>query len=125
MSSYSSDGSEYSSNDGDYDDDDDMMSGNNNAMIGGGSMQDGLAEDDVETVECQPVPMSKNAGNRIVALYWDHELKGSDDTRDPWDLHYTREDLNEDHVMFCRKRNIYNETFNADSMVDIVRSLPM
>ena len=27
--------------------------------------------------------------------------------------------------MFCRKRNLYNETFNSDSMVDILRSLPL
>jgi hypothetical protein len=122
MSSYSADGSEYSSIDSDYDDDEDMMSGN---MMGPLRNEDGLVDDDVETIECQPVPMSKNAGNRIVALYWDHELKGKEDTRDPWELHYAREDLNEDHVMFCRKCNLYNETFNTDSMVDIMRSLPM
>lgn len=117
MSSYSSDGSEYSSTDDDYyDDDDDEM------RWGGPGFRE---KDEVETIECQPVPMSKNAGNRIVALYWDHELKGPNDNRDPWDLHYAREDLNEDHVMFCRKCNLYNETFNTDSMVDIMKSLPM
>ena len=75
--------------------------------------------------------MSKNTGNRFVSLYWDHELeekklhKEEEPPRESWWLHYDRDDLNEDHVMFCRKNNLYNETFNSDSMVDILRSLPM
>lgn len=93
----------------------------------------GIMEDDVETIELEPVPMSKNAGNRFVALYWDHELEHQrikaigdpHEERDPWQLHYDRDELNEDHVMFCRKRNLYNETFNTDSMVDVMRSFPM
>ncbi|KAL3906417.1 MAG: hypothetical protein SGARI_004017 [Bacillariaceae sp.] len=85
--------------------------------------ESGIMEDDIPTEELQPVPMSKNTGNRFVALYWDHELQ--DDGRDPWQLHETRDERNEDHVMFCRKRNLYNETFNQDSMVDILRSLPI
>jgi len=125
MSSFSADGSEYSSKDSDYDNDDieDMRSNYN------GYRDDD--QDDVETIELGPVPMSKNSGNRFVALYWDHELeekklnKTNSPPRESWWLHYDRDDLNEDHVMFCRKRNLYNETFNTDSMVDIIRSLPI
>ena len=123
MSSFSADGSEYSSKDSDYDTDDieernwgDNEFGNNSE------------EDDVETIEMTPIPMSKNAGNRFVALYWDHELeqnKLEGDARESWWLHYDRDDLNEDHVMYCRKANLYNETFNQESMVDVLRSLPM
>jgi hypothetical protein len=122
MSSFSSDGSDYSSKESDYDTDEefDMNRFRND-------MDTGIMEDDIPTEELKPVPLSKNAGNRFVALYWDHELqKGNpNDSRDPWELHYDRDDLNEDHVMFCRKRNLYNETFNTESMVDIMRSFPM
>lgn len=83
-------------------------------------------DDEEETIELQPVPMSKNAGNRFVAVYWDAELKGGrDDDKDALDLHNDRVRLTEEHVMFCRKTNLYNETFNADSMVDVLWSLPM
>ena len=122
MSSFSSDGSEYSSKDSDYDTDEmeEKDWGENNQYDDG--------EDDVETIEQKPVPMSKNAGNRFVALYWDHELeqnKLEGEPRESWFLHYDRDDLNEDHVMYCRKANLYNETFNQESMVDVMRSLPM
>lgn len=107
MSSFSADGSEYSSKDSDYDADDveEQNWGENNSGFDDG-------EDDVETVEQKPVPMSKNAGNRFVALYWDHELEQNrleGEPRESWWLHYDRDDLNEDHVMFCRKANLYNE----------------
>jgi len=127
MSSFSVDGSEYSSGDSDYDNDDDMMD-SMNSYRQFRNADGGVVEDDVPTVELQPVPMSKNAGNRFVALYWDHELErlqNQDNPRDPWQLHYDRDELNEDHVMFCRKRNLYNETFNQNSMVDIMRSFPI
>ena len=123
MSSFSADGSEYSAKDSDYDNDD---AEEKNWKEDGEYNDEG--EDDMETVEQKPVPMSKNAGNRFVALYWDHELeqkKAEGDPRESWWLHYDRDDLNEDHVMFCRKSNLYNETFNEDSMVDVMRSLPM
>lgn len=121
MSSFSADGSEYSSKESDYDIEEIDVSRFRNMD------PSGVIEDDVPTEELQPVPMSKNAGNRFVALYWDHELQHGDpnDKRDPWELHYDRNELNEEHVMFCRKRNLYNETFNTDSMVDIMRSFPM
>jgi hypothetical protein len=123
MSSFSSDGSDYTSKASDYDNDDYEM----NDYASYRRFDDGIREDDIPTQELQPVPMSKNTGNRFVALYWDHELQAlnKSDTRSVWDLHDDHNDVNEDHVMFCRKKNLYNETFNADSMVDILRSLPM
>lgn len=116
MSSFASDGSEYSSKDTDYDDDE---------IASAAAFQNKEFEDEQEgeVTELTPVPMSKNSGNRFVALLWDQDLdtKG----RDALELHHDRNELVEDHVMFCRKRNLYNETFNADSMVDILKSLPM
>jgi len=123
MSSFSSDGSEYSSKDSDYDSDD-----IEERNWGDGENDYDDEQDDAETIEMKPVPMSKNAGNRFVALYWDHELeqnRNEGDSRESWWLHYDRDELNEDHVMYCRKTNLYNETFNQDSMVDVMRSLPI
>lgn len=114
MSSYSMDGSEYASSDSDFLDDDDMSDG----MSKFRNLDD--EEDDSPTVELQPVPMSKNSGNRFVALLWDKELDTQG--RDALDLHYDRIALTEDHVMFCRKASLYNEQFNADSMVDVLWS---
>ena len=97
--------------------------------------RDGLEDDDTPTVELQPVPISKNAGNRFVAFVWDRELRlaapqqhhhhPDTTTTDPLDWHYDRIQRTEEHVMFCRKQNLYNETFNTESMVDILWSLPM
>ena len=117
MSSFAADGSEYSSKDSDYDDDEVM-----NAAAYVNTEYD-EAQEDEEVKELTPVPLSKNAGNRFVALMWDQDLdtKG----RDALELHHYRNEIVEDHVMFCRKRNLYNETFNTESMVDILRSLPM
>jgi hypothetical protein len=108
--SYSIDGSEYSSIDSDYVDEDDF----DNVKRYRGLADE---EDDTPTVELQPVPMSKNSGNRFVALVWDRLLdtKG----RDAMDLHYDRIALTEEHVMFCRKANMYNNEFNTQSMVDV------
>ena len=116
MSSFAADGSEYTSKEPDYDDEEITSA----ADYKRGFDDD---EDDTPTIELQPVPMSKNSGNRFVAIYWDQELdtKG----RDALDLHYDRDELVEDHVLFCRKRNLYNETFNYDSNVDILFSFPM
>ncbi len=122
MSSFAADGSEYSSKDADYEDD---------ALTTAKQFTDHDFDedsDDAAVQELSPVPMSKNSGNRFVAFVWDQDLenqKKGKDERDPLDLHNDRNDLIEDHVMFCRKRNLYNETFNTDSMVDILRSLPM
>ncbi|KAL7579394.1 hypothetical protein ACA910_014063 [Epithemia clementina (nom. ined.)] len=67
--------------------------------------------------------MSKNAGNRFVSIVWDRLL--DQEGRDALELFYDRIDLTEDHVMFCRKANLYNETFNTESMVDVLWSLPI
>jgi uncharacterized protein YciI len=113
-SSFAADGSEYSSKDSsEFEDDED---GNKDF---GRNYRD---DDETPTVELGPVPMSKNAGNRFVAVLWDAELvKG----KDPLDLHYDHIQTTDDHVMYCRKANLYNETFNTDSMVDILWSLPL
>jgi hypothetical protein len=114
MSSFVADGSEYSSKEPDSGDDDD------DDVLPGVGYRDAA---DTPTVELQPVPMSKNAGSRFVAFVWDKQLdtKG----RDVLDLHYDRVALTENHVMFCRKANLYNDTFNTESMVDILWSFPM
>ena len=124
MSSFASDASEYRSSDSDYDDDDDDYG--DDSSSGRSRYDDESSMADVPVQELQPVSMSKNGGNRFVALYFDHEVVSDDDDRDALALHYDRNgQTNEDHVMFCRKRNLYNETVNTDSMVDILRSLPM
>lgn len=120
MSSFAADGSEYSSKAADYEDDESSIGALERF---GRDPDDEDGSGDSEVKELSPVPMSKNAGNRFVALYFDEDIDIHG--RDVLDLHYDRDDLNEDHVMFCRKRNLYNETFNTDSMVDILRSLPM
>mmetsp|Transcript_47130 Transcript_47130/g.47979 ORF Transcript_47130/g.47979 Transcript_47130/m.47979 type:complete len:390 (-) Transcript_47130:515-1684(-) len=127
MSSFSADGSEYSAKDSDYESDGD---GEEKNWGEGDSYREDQQDNNAPTKELKPVPMSKNTGNRFVSLYWDHELEGGklnkeEEPRESWWLHYDRDDLNEDHVMFCRKNNLYNETFNSDSMVDILRSLPI
>lgn len=115
--SFSSDGAEYSSKDSDYLDEEVPKTPEYEL--------DYSDEDSFSTgvVEEKPVPMSKNAGNRFVALVWDQEVDTQG--REELELHDGRDDLCEEHVMFCRKRNLYNETFNSDSMVDILKSLPI
>ena len=115
MSSYSMDGSEYSSKDSDFVNDD-VKIGDDFSKFKDGTDE----EDDTPTVELQPVAMSKNSGNRFVAFVHDRLL--DTDNRDALDLHYDRIKLTEDHVMFCRKACLYNEEFNADSMVDVLWS---
>lgn len=118
LSSFAADGSEYSSKDGgdSGDDEDDAAKG-----FGEGFRDD--QEDETPTVELQPIPTSKNSGNRFIAFVYDRLL--DTEKRDALDLHYARNELTEEHVMFCRKNNLYNETFNQDSMADILWSLPM
>lgn len=136
QSSFAADGSEYSSADGssggDFDGESDEAG--DKSGIGRTSYRD--EDDDTPTVELEPLPLSKNAGNRFVAFVWDRELVHSsngkqqqqeedDNSKDALDLHYDRISLTEEHVMYCRKANLYNETFNTESMVDILWSLPM
>ena len=121
------DGSEYSSKDsGGSSDTDDTGVGEDVSWRyreGNEGGEDASYEDETRTVELQPVPMSKNAGNRFVAFVWDRELDR--EGRDELDLHYDRIKFTEDHVMLCRKTNLYNETFNTESMVDILWSHPV
>mmetsp|Transcript_8723 Transcript_8723/g.12340 ORF Transcript_8723/g.12340 Transcript_8723/m.12340 type:complete len:370 (-) Transcript_8723:87-1196(-) len=115
MVGFAADGSEYSSKDSDYDADEEDGDG-----AFGRTYKDEL---DSPTEEIKPVPTSKNSGNRFVAVCWDKEL--DTEGRDIMKLHYDRIALTEDHIMFCRKANLYNETFNTDSMVDILWSYPI
>lgn len=116
------DGSEYSSKDSGTTDTDDTATLDESTSDYERGYRD-ADEDETPTIELQPVPMSKNAGNRFVAFCWDRELDTQG--RDALDLHYDRIEHTEDHVMFCRKTNLYNETFNTESMVDVLWSLPM
>ena len=120
QSSFAADGSEYSSSDSSSDVDDDMDDAKSSSYDR--NYRDD--QDETPTVELSPVPMSKNAGNRFVAVFWDSQLN-QDATKDALDLHNDRIALTEEHVMFCRKTSLYNETFNQDSMVDVLWSLPM
>lgn len=117
QSSFAADGSEYSSKK-DFEDDEAERKRYDRSS----SYHDD-DQDDTPTVELEPVGMSQNSGNRFVAVIWDRELDTQG--RDALDLHYDRIELTEDHVMFCRKANLYNETFNTNSMVDVLWSLPM
>jgi uncharacterized protein YciI len=111
MSTFSVDQSDYSPKDSDYANDDDW-----NPTV----MEGGEPGKEFESVELKPVPMSKNAGNRFVAFIWDRLLDKN--KRDLYELHLERIQHTENHVMYCRKANLYNETFNADSMVDVLWS---
>lgn len=42
-----------------------------------------------------------------------------------WHMHDERVALTEDHVLWARKQNLYNETFNTESMADILWSHQM
>jgi hypothetical protein len=119
-STFSSDGSEYSSQDSsDLDEDED-----GGVATAAGFRNNNKDEDETPTVELQPVPMSKNSGNRFVVTVWDRDLN-TETQREAMDLHQARIELTEDHVMVCRKANLYNETFNTNSMVDVIWSYPM
>jgi len=87
---------------------------------------------DVPVTEEIPVPMSRNnIGNRFVAIIYDNEFnnnKGGNDNndvemkKDVWEMHEDRIALTERHVMWARKQNLYNDTFNTDSRADILWS---
>ena len=115
--SFFSESSEYSSSDSDSDvEEDDMDSGLESASR--------ISEDDESpTIEESPVPMSKNAGNRFVAFIFDRTLNLlSGKSVDPIEMHENRILDTEQHVFFCRKTNLYNETFNTESIADVVWS---
>lgn len=111
--------SDYSSGPSDYDDDSEV---GESAYAGMREAAEKAAAESVasEVKLEQPPPLSKNAGNAFVALVFDKAL---DTHGREWD------DLMEDrivdtgkHVRWCREANLYNETINADSMVDVRRS---
>jgi hypothetical protein len=140
-SSFTSDGSEYSAADSDFDSDNDEYEDLAAAkLLQDRSNTNGDNNDDdddenrqVPTIELQPVPISKNAGNRFITVVLDRSIRMQQNQNqnpnvgeyDVWDDHYKRIRCTEDHVMFCRKQNLYNTTFNNHSMVDILWSLPM
>lgn len=115
--SFFTESSEYSSSETDFDADDDD--------IDTGFESNSRASDDDEspTFEESPVPMSKNAGNRFVAFIFDRTLNLlSGKSVDPVEMHENRILDTENHVFFCRKTNLYNETFNTESIADVVWS---
>ena len=88
---------------------------------------------DVPVTEEIPVPMSRNnVGNRFVAVIYDNEFNnnskgggGDDDDaekKDVWEMHEDRIALTERHVMWARKQNLYNDTFNTESRADVLWS---
>ena len=115
MSSYSTDSSDYSPKPSDFEKDD--IDYDDPYGYGRHEQKEFIVE------ELKPVGMSKNSGNRFVALLWDRLLDR--EGRKLRDLHDERILLTESHVMACRKANLYNETFNIDSMVDVVWSRQM
>ena len=84
---------------------------------------------DVPVTEEVAVPTSRNnVGNRFLALVFDRQLCSKYDLENweengeenpVWEMHKDRVALTEDHVMWARKQNLYNETFNTESMADI------
>jgi hypothetical protein len=102
-SSFMADGSEYSSSPSDMDMDE-LEAASSYARMGQSSgMGDDADDDSASTIELQPVPLSKNSGNRFVAVLWDRDLcRGNSDDVDSDDAvverHLNRIELTEDHV---------------------------
>ena len=115
--SFVADGSDYSSSESDYED---VSDPTNSGSDGPGFNPLAM---DAPTIEEEPVPLSKNAGSRFIAFVWDHlvDTKG----RDMMELHNARVERTTDHIMHCRKANLFNETFNYNSMADVVWSYPL
>eukprot|EP00591_Stephanopyxis_turris_P007363 CAMPEP_0195507384 /NCGR_PEP_ID=MMETSP0794_2-20130614/845_1 /TAXON_ID=515487 /ORGANISM="Stephanopyxis turris, Strain CCMP 815" /LENGTH=318 /DNA_ID=CAMNT_0040634045 /DNA_START=322 /DNA_END=1278 /DNA_ORIENTATION=+ len=78
---------------------------------------------DADVIEEEPVPMSKNSGNRFVAIVYDKLVDRNG--MDRMELHENRVKLNTDHILWARKANLYNETFNMQSAADVVWSYPL
>ena len=57
-------------------------------------------------------------------LYTDAEVDAIK-TRTRWERHMLRCQLMQHHVLWARCANLYNETFNNQSMADIVWSYPL
>jgi len=119
LKSFYSDSSDYKSSDSDFDSDEES------ASELGVPVNAESDEEDVPTIEETPVPMSKNSGSRFVAFVFDKMIYSGDKEMDIMDFHEDRIKVTEDHVMFCRKANLYNETFNTESMADVLWSHQM
>jgi uncharacterized protein YciI len=78
---------------------------------------------DVPVTEEIPVPMSRNnVGNRFLAVVFDGSFDKDGEKKDAWEMHGDRIALTERHVMWARKQNLYNETFNLESRADVLWS---
>ena len=115
MSSY--DMSDYASGPSDFDDEGDVES-KYDGMTAAERLEYEGGEPDVKLE--QPPPLSKNAGNTFIAMIFDKALdtKGRD-----WEkVMEDRMEQSHNHVRWCREANLYNETFNTASMVDVLQS---
>ena len=129
--SFMADSSDYKASNSDFGDGDNKGDTTSEAPLRG---EVDLAE--IPVTEEIPVPMSRNnVGNRFVAVVYDriHSTKDytseedeSDDDNDEadmlWGMHNDRIELTEKHVMWARKQNLYDDTFNTESMADILWS---
>mmetsp|Transcript_30974 Transcript_30974/g.46207 ORF Transcript_30974/g.46207 Transcript_30974/m.46207 type:complete len:390 (-) Transcript_30974:2912-4081(-) len=124
LMSFMADSSDYKADKSDYGEDGKDPAGDDAAPIRGE-----LDMADVPVTEEVAVPTSRNnVGNRFLALVFDRSLCSKYDLEN-WEengeenplgeMHKDRVALTEDHVMWARKQNLYNETFNTDSMADI------
>jgi hypothetical protein len=118
LQSFYADSSDYKSSDSDFTSEEESASEFGVPIDANGN------EEESPSVEETPVPMSKNAGSRFLAFVYDRALT-QDGEISVTELHDNRVDLSEDHVLFCRKANLYNETFNAESMADVLWSNQM
>lgn len=116
--SFMADSSDYKADKSDFGDsgDDDADASSSAPLRGEVDMAD------VPVTEEIPVPMSRNnVGNRFVAVIYDMDFN-ENGKKDVWEMHDDRVALTERHVMWARKQNLYNDTFNADSRADVLWS---
>jgi len=119
--SFVADGSDYSSTDSDYESEDDGSGMSNQDSKSAGFRP--LAVDE-PAIEESPVSLSKNSANRFIVFYYDKDIDTLE-REDVMELHDDRVECTEDHVLYCRKANLYNDTFNYNSMTDVVWSYPL
>jgi len=124
LMSFMADSSDYKADKSDYGED-----GKDPAEDAAAPIRGEVDMADVPVTEEVAVPTSRNnVGNRFLALVFDRSLCSKYDLEN-WEengeenplteMHKDRVALTEDHVMWARKQNLYNETFNTDSMADI------
>lgn len=124
LMSFMADSSDYKADKSDYGDDDKDPTADAAAPIRGE-----VEMADVPVTEEVAVPTSRNnVGNRFLALVFDRSLctkydlenwEENDEENPLVEMHKDRVALTEDHVMWARKQNLYNETYNTESMADI------